>query len=68
MKASLVNLLKEFSKESEEVQELLKQVFDFENQNSNTHNPQYKKNLNAIIDSIIEKKEKSERIKLSGKF
>ena len=58
MKTSLVNLLKEFSNESKQVQELLKLVFDFENQNSNTHNPQYKKDLNAIIDSIIENQNK----------
>ena len=58
MKTSLIKLLKEFSDESKDVQELIKQVFDFENQNSFTHTPHYKKDLNAIIDSIVENKKK----------
>jgi len=55
MKKSLNSLIKEFSNQDEDVSDLLKELFLFEDNKLYINNPKYKSDYKTIIDSIVEK-------------
>ena len=56
MKTSLAELLKEFENEDKDVQEFLKELFQFEYDTLNLRSVQYKSHILDKLDSIIDKK------------
>jgi hypothetical protein len=59
MKKSLNSLIKEFSNQEEDVSDLLKELFLFEDNKLYVNNPKYKSDYKRIIDSIVEKSNKN---------